>query len=189
MRRSHKPFCSGTLLLASAVGSLAQMASKDAHGSLVVVMKDGHRQTFYVADINKIEFKDGDIVVIKAGGQQELSACPMCRALNSIALLFRHFAPGRNHFVGKWRVSETPEGGTFYITLDANGEAHKTVGGSHGTWTVVDGEARIAWDDGWHDAIRKVGTKHEKVAFEPGKVFSDDPSNVTDAVNTSPEPI
>jgi hypothetical protein len=54
---------------------------------------------------------------------------------------------------------------------------------------VVDGEARIAWDDGWHDAIRKVGTKHEKVAFEPGKTFSDEPSNITDAVNTSPEPI
>jgi hypothetical protein len=54
---------------------------------------------------------------------------------------------------------------------------------------VVDGEARIAWDDGWHDLIRKVGTKHEKVAFEPGKAFSEEPNNVTAAVNTSPEPI
>jgi hypothetical protein len=96
---------------------------------------------------------------------------------------------GRNHFVGKWKVGQGPGAGDFYITLEANGEAHKTVGSDHGTWTVVDGEARISWDDGWHDAIRKVGTKHEKVAFEPGRSFSDDPTNVTDAVNTTAQPI
>jgi hypothetical protein len=54
---------------------------------------------------------------------------------------------------------------------------------------MADGEARISWDDGWHDAIRKVGTKHEKVAYEPGKSFSDTPSNVTTARNTEPRPI
>jgi hypothetical protein len=188
MRRIAQTVLFGTFLLASAIGGLAQMASKDAHGSLVVVMKDGHRQTFYVADINKIEFKDGDIVVTKSGGPKSFRMSEV-QSFEFDSSAVSSFAPGRNHFVGKWRVSETPEGGTFYITLEANGEAHKTVGGSHGTWTVVDGEARIAWDDGWHDAIRKVGTKHEKVAFEPGKSFSDDPSNVTDAVNTSPEPI
>ena len=53
----------------------------------------------------------------------------------------------------------------------------------------MDGEARIAWDDGWHDVIRKVGTKHEKVAFEPGKSLSETPNNVTNAVNTSAKPI
>lgn len=43
----------------------------------------------------------------------------------------------------------------------------------------MDGEAHISWDDGWHDVIRKVGGgKHEKLAFEPGKSFSDEPSNV-----------
>ena len=178
----------GILLLASALAGLAQMASKDARGSLVVVMKDGHRQTLRVAEISKIEFKDGDIVVTMAGGPKSFHMSEV-QSFEFDSSPVSSFAPGRNHFVGKWRVSESPEGGTFYITLEANGEAHKTVGGSHGTWTVVDGEARIAWDDGWHDAIRKVGTKHEKVAFEPGKTFSDDPSNVTNAVNTSPEPI
>lgn len=178
----------GTLLLAATVGSLAQMGSKDARGSLTVVMKDGHRQTIPVATISKIEFKDGDVVVSKDGGPKSFRMSEV-QSFEFDSSPVSSFAPGRNHFVGKWRVSETPEGGTFYITLEANGEAHKTVGGSHGTWTVVDGEARIAWDDGWHDAIRKVGTKHEKVAFEPGKSFSDEPSNVTDAVNTSPEPI
>jgi hypothetical protein len=54
---------------------------------------------------------------------------------------------------------------------------------------VVDGEARISWDDGWHDVIRKVGAKHEKFAYEPGKSFSDPPANVTAAVRTEVKPI
>jgi len=49
---------------------------------------------------------------------------------------------------------------------------------------VVGGEAHINWDDGWHDAIRKVGNKYQKVAFPPGSSFSGTPSNVTDAVYT-----
>jgi len=41
---------------------------------------------------------------------------------------------------------------------------------------------RINWDDGWHDAIRKVGNgAHEKLAYEPGTTFSDKPQNVTNA--------
>ncbi len=178
----------GTLLLVSVIGGGAQMASKEARGSLTVVMKDGHRQTIPVAEIKKIEFNDGEIVVFRGGDQKSFHMSEV-QSFDFDSSPLSSFVPGRNHFIGKWRVSETPEGVTFYITLEADGEAHKTVGGSHGTWTVVDGEARIAWDDGWHDAIRKVGTKHEKVAFEPGKSFSDEPSNVTDAVNTSPEPI
>ena len=51
-------------------------------------------------------------------------------------------------------------------------------------WTVVGGEAHINWDDGWHDAIRRVGNKYQKVAFSPGSSFSGRPSNVTDAVYT-----
>jgi hypothetical protein len=182
----------GTLLLASAMGSFAQMGSKDARGSLTVVMKDGHRQTIPVASISKIEFKDGDIVVVKDGGQKSFHMSEV-QSFEFDSSPVSSFAPGRNHFVGKWKVGVGPgpgsESGYFYITLQADGEAHKTLGADHGTWTVVDGEARIAWDDGWHDVIRKVGTKHEKVAFEPGKSVSDDSNNVTDAVNTSPEPI
>jgi hypothetical protein len=97
-------------------------------------------------------------------------------------------SPGRGHFVGKWEVGQG-NGSNFFITLDADGEARKTLGASHGTWTVVDGEARISWSDGWHDSIRKVGTRHEKRAFEPGKSFDDTPTNVTSARNTQPKPI
>ena len=99
-------------------------------------------------------------------------------------------SPSRKHFIGKWEVGEgNGMGATFFITLEENGEARKSIGASHGTWEMVNGEARISWDDGWHDAIRKVGMKHEKFAYEPGKSFDDDPSNVTDARNTSPTPI
>ena len=77
----------------------------------------------------------------------------------------------------------------LFITLDADGDARKSIGPSHGTWTLVDGEARINWDDGWHDVIRKVGSKHEKRAYEPGKSFDGTPSNVTAARNTQPKPI
>src|SRR5580704_14507875 len=97
--------------------------------------------------------------------------------------------PGRAHFIGKWEVGEGNNSGTFFITLDADGEARKTLGSSHGTWTLVDGEARISWEDGWHDVIRKVGTRHEKLAYEPGRSFGDSPSNVTAARNTEPRPI
>jgi hypothetical protein len=91
--------------------------------------------------------------------------------------------------VGKWKVGVGSGGATFFITLDRNGQAKKSMGASHGTWEVVNGEARISWDDGWHDIIRKVGDKHEKVAFEPGKSFDAEPSNVTNATNTTAQPI
>ncbi len=185
MRNSAKAVFCGIVLLACAIATLGQSQSR---GSLAVVMKDGHRQTIPVAAITKIEFRDGDIVISKDGGQKSFRMSEV-QSFEFDSSAASSFAPGRNHFLGKWRVSESPAGGTFYITLEANGEAHKTVGGSHGTWTVVDGEARIAWDDGWHDVIRRVGTKHEKVAFEPGKSLSEEPSNITDAVNTNPEPI
>jgi hypothetical protein len=178
----------GIILVASAIGSLGQVASRDARGSLIVVMKDGRRETIPVSEITKIEFKDADIVVFRDGGQKSFRMSET-QSFEFDTSASTALAPGRNHFVGKWKVGQGPGAGNFYITLEANGEAHKSIGADHGTWTVVDGEARIAWDDGWHDVIRKVGTKHEKLAFEPGKSFSEKPNNVTAAVNTSAEPI
>ncbi len=173
------------ILLASAIAGSGQ--SSASKGSLVVVFKDGHRQNFSVAEIAKIEFKAADIVVFKDGHQQSFPLAAI-QSFEFDTSATNAFPLGRNHFVGKWRVGEG-NGGNFFITLEPDGEARKSIGASHGTWTVIEGEARIAWDDGWHDAIRKVGTKHEKVAFEPGKSFSDEPNNVTDAVNTNAQPI
>ena len=135
-------------------------AGDEAH-SLVIVFKDGHQQSFSMSDIARIEFK--------VPGSQSSAGT------------------GRGRFLGKWRVGNGA-GGHFFVTLDPNGEASKSIGAAHGTWVVVDGEARISWDDGWHDAIRKVGDKYQKVAFSPEKKFSDTPSNVADAENTSPQP-
>jgi hypothetical protein len=180
MRNLLKAAFAGMLVLASAVAGLGQ-----GRGSLIVVLKDGHRQTFSVAEITKIEFKATSIVVIKDGGQQSF---PLSEVQSFEFDASASFPMGRNHFVGKWKVGDGA-GSDFYITLEADGQARKTTGSPNGTWTVVDGEAHIAWDDGWHDAIRKVGTKHQKVAFDPGKSFSDEPNNVTDAVNTTAQPI
>jgi len=139
--------------------SLASMGVvADDQNSLVLVFKDGHQLRFSMAEIARIEFKTSE-------------STP---------------SAGRGNFVGKWKVGDGM-GGHFYITLDPGGEANKTMGVAHGSWTVVGNEARIKWDDGWHDAIRKVGKRYEKAAFAPEKTFNDSPSNVTDAQNLEPQ--
>jgi hypothetical protein len=176
-----------TGLLAIAGTSLGQAKAAGEQKAVVITFNDGHRQTIPLGDVARIEFKSGVVIVFKDGHQQKVPFQDLVRmefdpSPNDSGL-------GRNYFVGKWKVGVNEIGGTFFITLDPNGEAHKSMGGSHGTWAFVDGEARISWDDGWHDAIRKVGSKHEKFAYEPGKTFSDTPSNVTDAKNLTAQPI
>ncbi|MFZ0860296.1 MAG: hypothetical protein ABR881_14210 [Candidatus Sulfotelmatobacter sp.] len=177
------------ILVFALAGAVAKSASSpaDDRSSVVIVFKDGHRQSFAMGEIGRMDFKAPAVIVYKDGHQEKFSPSDIARIEfgNSTA---SEMMPGRGHFVGKWEVGEG-NGNTFYITLDADGEAKKTLGASHGTWTLVDGEARISWDDGWHDAIRKVGSKHEKLAYEPGKSFDDAPSNVTAARNTQPKPI
>lgn len=179
---------SGILLFAVG-GTAAKPASPPANerSSVVIVFKDGHRQSFAMAEIARIDFKAPGVIVYKDGRQEKFAASDIARIEfgNSAA---SEMMPSRGHFVGKWEVGQG-NGSAFFITLNADGEAKKTLGASHGTWTLVDGEARISWDDGWHDAIRKVGTKHEKLAYEPGKSFDDAPTNVTAARNTQPKPI
>ena len=121
--------------------------------SLVITFKDGHQQSYLMADIARVEYKGADESTV-----------------------------GQEQFLGKWEAGTGSSNGTFFITLDINGEASKSLGASHGTWTIVGDEVHISWDDGWHDAIRKTGKKnYEKLAFEPGASFSDGPENVTEA--------
>ena len=89
-------------------------------------------------------------------------------------------------FVGRWEVGLGAGNQTFYITLDKNGKATKTHGSPDGHWTVFGDEARITWNDGWHDVIRRAGNHYEKAAYAPGKSFSDPPDNITGARNTEP---
>jgi hypothetical protein len=177
---------SAILLLAFA-GTLAAASPADDRGSVVIVFKDGRHQSFSVAEIARIDFKSPSVIVYKDGHQEKISTADIARIEFETAA--SAMTPSRAHFIGKWEVGEGNGGGRFFITLEADGDARKTLGAAHGTWTLVDGEARITWDDGWHDVIRKVGTTHEKVAYEPGKSFDDTPSNVTAARNTEPRPI
>jgi hypothetical protein len=144
-------------------------AAKSTSGTIVIVFKDGHRQSFNLTDIERVEFP----TVAAAAGE----ALPMNPML-----------PSRRHFLGKWEVGDGA-GSTFYITLEENGDAWRSLRHEHGKWIYADGEARITWDDGPHDAIRKVGSHYQKSAYGAGKGFNDEPDNVTDAKNTSPRPI
>jgi hypothetical protein len=172
---------SGIVLLACAIAS---SAPADDHASIVITYKDGHHQTLATAEIARIDLKAAAIIY-KDGHREKVAEIDRIEFGESG---LGAGLPGRNHFVGKWRVGEG-NGDHFYITLEPSGEAKKSIGEEHGTWTLVDGEAHVAWDDGWHDAIRKVGNKHEKLAYEPGKTFGDAPSNVTNAESTEVKPI
>ena len=176
------------ILMLACAGALAKPtpSSGDERNSIVIVFKDGHRQSFAMAEIARIDFKPPAAIVYKNGHQEKVAGEISRIEFENSAVTA--MTPGRAHFVGKWEVGQG-DGSTFFITLDADGQATKTIGGPHGTWTVFDGEARITWEDGWHDAIRKVGPRHEKLAFEPGKSFDDTPNNITEARNTQPKPI
>jgi len=174
------------IMLGPTMSATAQSAGPSEPLSLALTFNDGHHQNIPLEEISRIEFKFGPVVIFKDGHQQNMTNV----ARIEFSSQAKDLPFGRNRFVGKWEVGVGAFGaGHFFITLEPNGEARKTLGSSHGTWAVVDGEARINWDDGWHDAIRKVGSKYEKRAYEHGKTFSDEPSNVTDAKNTTAEPI
>jgi len=164
---------------------VATSAAAEAGSSFVITFKDGRQRSFAMAEVVRIDFTTRPEIILKDGRRESFAAADLASI---------EFDPagkttlGRNHFVGKWEVGEGT-GRNFLITLEPDGSARKTIGSRRGTWSVVDNEARIAWDDGWHDAIRRVGSKHEKRAYAPGKSFSDEPSNVTDARNTNPQPI
>jgi hypothetical protein len=175
-----------TLLVLAPAGRPAQAAAApaDNQASITIVFQDGHRQNLEMAKIARIEFNTPVVIVFKDGRQQTIPAPDIARIDFETATS----SGSRNRFVGKWEVGRG-NGSNFYITLNPDGEASKTIDSRHGTWIVVAGEARITWDDGWHDAIRKVGTKYEKFAYEPGKSFDDPPTNVTTARNLELKPI
>jgi hypothetical protein len=144
----------GMLLLVAPLAA-PKAATEVEPGSIVIVFRDGRQQSFRLADIARIEVNP--------------------RAEKA--------SVGQAHFLGEWKAGDGA-GGTFVITLEPDGVARKTLGSEAGTWTVVNGEAHIAWKDGWHDIIRKVGSRYEKVAYSPGSSLSGPPNNVAEAVYT-----
>jgi hypothetical protein len=144
-------------------------ASKSGSGTIVIVFKDGHRQSFNISEILRVEFPAAANAAVETGSADA-------------------HLPSRNHFVGKWEVGDGV-GHNFFITLEGNGDAWRSLRHVHGKWVYVDGEARISWDDAAQDAIRKVGSGYQKFAYAAGKSFTDTPDNVTSARNTNAHPI
>jgi hypothetical protein len=162
----------GALLTALCVVTALSHAappSKSGPGSLVIVFKDGHRQTFDLSQVERIEYPAGTLAAADLGSPKTQ-------------------APPRGRFVGKWEVGDGA-GNEFFITLNENGSAFRTLRDVRGHWVYSNGDALITWDDGAKDAIRKVGTRYQKFAYSESKSFTDQPDNVTDAHNTSPRPI
>jgi hypothetical protein len=158
------------MLLATARATAQTHSGKNAAGQIVIVFKDGHRQTFNFGDVARIEFSGtGGTAIVDPGGAPT-------------------GAPPRGHFLGKWEVGDGA-GNTFYITLDGDGNAWRSLRRVHGKWAYVNGEARVTWDDGAMDALRRIDGKDQKFAYHAGKSFTDEPDNVTEARNTSPRPI
>lgn len=154
---------------ATAIGGVAQSrSSRNNAGQVVIVFKDGHRQSFNLADVARIEFPGG-------GTLADAGSTPPG-------------APPRGHFLGTWEVGDGT-GNTFTIRLNEDGSAWRSLGRVNGHWTYVNGEARVKWDDGAQDCIRRVDGRDKKFAYRGGKLFTDEPDNVTDARNTSRGPV
>jgi hypothetical protein len=162
-------FLSGLLTLAGGVAGTAAPAKAGSANTLVIVFKDGHRQSFNLSEIERLEFASPPPVAQGAAPSHPEE-------------------PPRGHYVGKWECGDGA-GGTFYILLKESGEAWRSIGQVRGHWDYVNGEAHVTWDDGAQDAIRKVGSHYQKFAYEAGKSFTDRPANVTSARLTNPKPI
>jgi hypothetical protein len=153
-----KAICVAGMLTVAALAATPKpvQSPSDAPASIVIIFKDGHQETFAMSNVARIEFTGASDSTL-----------------------------GSDYFLGKWEVGNGSSG-TFFIKLEANGEASRSFGASHGVWTLVGDEARISWDDGWHDVIRKIGEANEKFAFAPGATFSDKPDNVGNARKLEP---
>ena len=152
----------GVLPVVVAMASpLPKAASGDDDRSVVIIFKDGHRQTFRLADIARIEF-----------------STPTTTTPSSVS---------RAHFLGVWKVGVGGgNSGTFLITLKRDGVAEKSLGSQNGTWKVVNGAAQCKWEDGWTDVIRRNGSQWEKAAWSNGRSLDDPPDSVAEAVYTEP---
>jgi hypothetical protein len=138
--------------------------SQSNSDAVVIVFKDGHRQTVKLADIERMEFSGP----VPSG-------------------LLSYPGPSRAHFLGKWEVGEG-NGDNFFITLRDDGVAVRSLGEEHGTWQYVNGEAEIRWNDGSNDCIRKIGAWYKKYWYDSDQAFSGTPRNVTDARNVTENP-
>jgi hypothetical protein len=168
MRKLVSAAALAAILSLALPAALSASPVKSNSGAIVIVFKDGHRQSFNLADIDRVEFPGAGMASSDTGSNPS--------------------APSRARYFGKWECGDG-SGNNFYITLFENGDARRSIGNVRGKWAYVNGEALITWNDGRLDAIRKAGSRYQKSAYSMGKSFTDNPDNVTDAHNTSQHPI
>jgi len=155
------------LLLCLAVPyGFARTPAKSGASTIVIVFKDGHRQSFNLSEVARVEFGGNTVEAETASAGTQLP----------------------RQYVGRWEVGDG-NGRNFYITLREDGTAVRSQGNVHGKWVFANGEAEATWDDGVHDAIRKAGSGFQKRAFGATKSFTDNPDNVANAQNTTPHPL
>src|SRR4051794_12971518 len=97
------------LLAVSAGLAAAPASARSSSGTIVIVFKDGHRQSFNLTDIERVEFPAGAV-----GGNSTGPGNPD--------------APPRGHYIGKWECGDG-NGGSFTIDLKENGQAMRSIGG------------------------------------------------------------
>lgn len=153
----------GSVLGVLLITGVAQSAAppQDQRNSLIVIFKDGHQKSFPMSEVERIEFQSTPAAISTAG---------------------------QGRFLGQWKVGDCA-GSYFNITLDRDGAAKKTIGAPHGTWVVVDGEARITWEDGNRDTIRKAGDTYEKAWYAPDKSYAEPASCTASAESIDRRPI
>jgi hypothetical protein len=161
MRRFASPLFTAAVVLFFAVLPAPAQSGSD---TVVIVFKDGHRQTVKLADIERMEFSGP----VPSG-------------------LLSYPGPSRARYLGKWEVGQG-NGENFTITLHDDGTADRSLGDEHGNWKYVDGEAQIRWNDGSNDCIRKVGAWYKKFWYKGDEAFSGTPENVTNARNVTENP-
>ncbi len=156
MRNALKTCLTSATIALLALGAFAPTLPAQGKGQMVIVFRDGRRQSISLAEIARVEFENTGTTAYQVGSAK---------------------------FLGRWKVGDGA-GGTFEITLKPGGVANKTLGQHDGTWTVAQGEARITWKDGWKDVIRKTSRGYQKIAFRPGTSFDDSPNNIAEAEYT-----
>jgi hypothetical protein len=169
MRKIASLVCMAAMFCIAAPASFAKTPAATKSGTIVIVFKDGHRQSFNLAEIERVEFPVTATVAAETTPESSR-------------------LPSRGRFLGKWKVDDG-NGNDFNITLYDDGNAHRSLGNVHGKWVYVNGEARATWDDGMQDAIRKIGSGYQKFAYGRGETFDGTADNVTNARNTTPPPI
>lgn len=88
-------------------------------------------------------------------------------------------AAPRSPFSGTFLFAHDPGEPGFEVTLEPGGRAWSAANGpgtkTRGRWRLMDGAARIEWDDGWRNELLRTGDGWTQKTWAPGTASSDPP--------------